>query len=496
MMSDYLRPPTDILVSLINADNGTILQAEDCLFGLPQPAVGAWHPRNTVIYVSLISRPTEHPVRLMYNRLAIQEALPAGVVPDFTQDGAQYVSELMERINTRLALSLSEADYVDAAIEEGVTTEPVELEVQITQSSLLFTGPLRIRLLPAEVTAPLSSLSQAIAVTQLGPLTGLLDSSTEVLTRAINLVNDVNFDDLDLSFGLVSGAGVDVTMGIRAGANSGHTGSVTVSYNRVDLDDLRRASSAIFLLGDETSLVSLLPAVSARWAARIGEADILDGTLPGFLYPMETESAEVVLQSDAQSKIYTGETTLVLKRQKIAIAGLPVKVLDTLELADLVTGQTIQGALLTRINTLNFSDLRAEVLDANYHRLSAEPVVGNECEITFSVKLGLPNYVPGTGFGTAFTGGAEFVYSRFTAESLVVAGAMGSLRKDTMLTTHDYAARLLASLGILFEPLDWLLASLPDSSARDASFELTASAESLTYQGSATAVLLAEPAGG
>ena len=487
MMSDYLKTPIEVLVSLINTDNGTVLRAEDCMFSVPQAALGTQHGRNTAIYVSLASRPSDPPVCLTYRRLDINKAIAADASMDFMQGGAEYVSELMEQINARFQINLGDTDYIDRALEETITAEPIALVIEISPNSLLFTGPLRILLLTAEVVTPLPFLSQAIVVTQLGGLSGLLDTPEQVLTRAVNLVNDVNFDDIDLRFGLVSSTGLDASIGIRAGANSGYTGAVNVSYSKANLEVISQAHSSLFLLDNQTTKVQLLPMLKNRWSARVGDADILDGVLSGFVFPLEAESNAIVIEADPQSKIYTGTTTVVVKRREIPISSLSVQILGTLEVLDLVASPNTQDAVLARANRLNTSDLRSAMLDANYHRLSADLIAGNECEITFSVKMGLPSYSPDTGAGTAFSGSAGFRYGRLAVETLVASSRMATASKDNMLTTHDYAARVLAKLGIPFEPADWLLVELPqpDPITHGMIFELVASSESLTYQGSA-----------
>jgi len=150
--SDFTKAPDQILVDLINADNGTALTTALIGFGVPTAATGGSPVRNTELEVSAkAGSGYKGSVVVQYNRLNIQDFVGVSATPDGLElpvgDATKY-SDLIPEINTALGVNLTEADYVDGDIGEwqGVPNEEKVITITITADSLCFIGSLTLTL--------------------------------------------------------------------------------------------------------------------------------------------------------------------------------------------------------------------------------------------------------------------------------------------------------------------------------------------------------------
>jgi len=150
--SDFTKAPDQIVIDLINADNGTALTTALLQLGLPTAATGGSPARNTELEVSAkAGSGYKGSVVVQYNRLQIQDFVKPGTFPDglnLPVGDAENFSDLIPEINTALGINLTAADYVDGPIGEweGTPNESKVITIPIAADSLCFLGSLQLTL--------------------------------------------------------------------------------------------------------------------------------------------------------------------------------------------------------------------------------------------------------------------------------------------------------------------------------------------------------------
>lgn len=155
--SDFTKAPDQILVDLINADNGTSLTTALIGFGVPTAATGASPARNTELEVSAKSGSGyKGSVVVLYNRLQIQDFVNSTDFPDGLSlpvgDATKY-SDLIPEINTALGINLTAADYVDGDIGvwQGTPNEQKVINIPMKADALCYLGTLQLTLVAEDI---------------------------------------------------------------------------------------------------------------------------------------------------------------------------------------------------------------------------------------------------------------------------------------------------------------------------------------------------------
>jgi hypothetical protein len=138
---DFTQPAASVLLAQINHDNNTSVTSDQIRFGqlAALPADDA-SGLNAMVYVaSLQGASFEGQEFIRYNRIDIS-TVPGQRSTQFTLGSALKVSQLLPQINAALALNLTVADIVDAALPfvEGGAAAAFSLE--IAASALLWCG--------------------------------------------------------------------------------------------------------------------------------------------------------------------------------------------------------------------------------------------------------------------------------------------------------------------------------------------------------------------
>lgn len=110
-MTDYTKSPRDIVVDLINADNGTHLVAADLAFGVPVATLQPGAERNTKLPITgLVARGYKSTVEVKYNRVDI-DSVPQGRSREFPFDQIVTVQDLVVAINAAYQINLTAEDF-------------------------------------------------------------------------------------------------------------------------------------------------------------------------------------------------------------------------------------------------------------------------------------------------------------------------------------------------------------------------------------------------
>ncbi len=114
ILTDFTRPVDEIIVELINYDNGTTLPLNGLIYGEPFELADA--PYNTMLVVT--AKPTLRwmgSITIRYNRVNLEDIL--GARPKFYDDGqATLISHLIPALNEAYELNLQPIDYIDGPL--------------------------------------------------------------------------------------------------------------------------------------------------------------------------------------------------------------------------------------------------------------------------------------------------------------------------------------------------------------------------------------------
>lgn len=126
-----------------------------------------------------------------------------------------------------------------------------------------------------------------------------------------------------ITFGLptaATGEGADrnTELGVTAAEGSGYTGDVVIRYNRLTFDQVVGNKDKDFLIGDATKIADLVDEINARYKINLTPADFVDGDLPTFTGDAG-ESHEFTLTANANSLIFIGSVTLLLRGEDVPL---------------------------------------------------------------------------------------------------------------------------------------------------------------------------------
>lgn len=145
-ISDLTRSNEQILIDLINHDNGTRFIVGDLMFEGPEPITDI--VRNTKIKVFGVGEKRAFgETTLTYRRIDIA-ALPGQFRLWINVKGHSFYRDIIPQINVLLGVNLKENDYVDETLPDIGPTEVgdyFEGELLVTQQNPIFIGKLTLR---------------------------------------------------------------------------------------------------------------------------------------------------------------------------------------------------------------------------------------------------------------------------------------------------------------------------------------------------------------
>lgn len=142
---DLTKPPEELVIDLINHDNGTQLTSAQLSFGIPELSNNI---HNTRILAT--AKPNSHlrgSVSISYNRIDIG-AIPNGRSTTFPITTEQKVSDLVPAIDAAYSLKLTPNDYIDGplpTLPHG-TGQMGSVDLVASPNSLVFINKLSLSL--------------------------------------------------------------------------------------------------------------------------------------------------------------------------------------------------------------------------------------------------------------------------------------------------------------------------------------------------------------
>lgn len=171
-MSDLTKIPKQVMIDLINTDNGSALTDALLDFGLPTAATGQTPARNTELTVTAkAGSGYTGSVVVTYNRLHLTTGIltPSGKDATFVAGDKLKIKDLIPELNALLNINLTDDDYVDGDLPTfvgGIPNEEHDVSVVAKADSLCYIGSLIFKLKSDEI-----ELSSVITITQLNGLT-------------------------------------------------------------------------------------------------------------------------------------------------------------------------------------------------------------------------------------------------------------------------------------------------------------------------------------
>lgn len=110
---DLTKSPKEIIVDLINLDNGTTLTADSLLLGTPVPSNNIRYNTSLVLTATSTLK-AQGSVTIKYNRKNLQDFTIAPNNLKFELGSATTISDLVDAINAEYSINLTSDDYVDA----------------------------------------------------------------------------------------------------------------------------------------------------------------------------------------------------------------------------------------------------------------------------------------------------------------------------------------------------------------------------------------------
>jgi hypothetical protein len=161
--SDFRKSPQQILLDLINNEEGSELTLSMVTFGVPTALIGQV---NTQIMVSAAQGSQfSGSVVVTYNRVNLG-SIPGNRSKLFSVGQATHISDLIPAINAAYQINLTSADYIDAPLPSfGQGQSTLNFQISAALGSLVYRGNVVL-----QITTGLIPLSSVITVTALNGL--------------------------------------------------------------------------------------------------------------------------------------------------------------------------------------------------------------------------------------------------------------------------------------------------------------------------------------
>lgn len=142
-ISDFTKDPHEIIVDLINNDNGTTLAANILSFSSPTATVSG-STRNTSVTIS--GTPTSgyvNNVDMQYDRINL------AVISNYFSSTVNvtsptHVSDLIPAINAQFKVNLTTDDYVNDVLGNPDSNGQIQVTIQAASQSLVYYGSLAL----------------------------------------------------------------------------------------------------------------------------------------------------------------------------------------------------------------------------------------------------------------------------------------------------------------------------------------------------------------
>ena len=170
MADNTLLPANELLLALINRDNGSALTLS--LVDLGAPAASQEVGKNTAVEVTAkAGSGYSGAVTVDYNRLNLQTDIAdvaTGVTLRFGLGNAESLADFVPEINAALGINLGADDYIDDDLPEfaGTPNEVQPASLDAAAGSLAYIGSLAFEIAGNDI-----ALSTVITVTNLSGLT-------------------------------------------------------------------------------------------------------------------------------------------------------------------------------------------------------------------------------------------------------------------------------------------------------------------------------------
>lgn len=136
---DYTKIPEQLVVDIINRDNGTSLKTDQLTFGKPELTLTGRY-NSKVKATAVVKKGLKGSTVIHYNRIDIGE-IPDGRSTLFKISSERTISDLIPAIDAAYKLKLTPNDYVDAQLPPNFDSiYPVDLVA--AEQSLIFVNKL------------------------------------------------------------------------------------------------------------------------------------------------------------------------------------------------------------------------------------------------------------------------------------------------------------------------------------------------------------------
>lgn len=143
---DLTKPPEQLVIELVNKDNGTSIKLGDLVFGIPELSNGKHNSR--VLATATPGSYYSGSVKINYNRVDISKVVK-GRSTIFNLTDETKLSDLIPDIDERYELRLTPNDYLDSdlPIFTGAdVTEELSVNLVANPKSLVFINSLKLTL--------------------------------------------------------------------------------------------------------------------------------------------------------------------------------------------------------------------------------------------------------------------------------------------------------------------------------------------------------------
>ena len=141
---DYTLPPEQLVIDLINNDNGTNFIPGQILFSTPKLIYNARHNTSVIVTASKDSYWTGT-TKLHYNRIDIKD-VTTGKSKVFKITTENNLSDLIPAIDARFKLKLTDADYIYVPLPLANDPEGLFVELEAAPTSLIFIERLTLKI--------------------------------------------------------------------------------------------------------------------------------------------------------------------------------------------------------------------------------------------------------------------------------------------------------------------------------------------------------------
>lgn len=316
--SDFTKSPAQVMVDLINAANPTLnLTVADVDFAEANQAQGSVRDTSTsvTIYASASDNRFVGQTDVFYDRISLDEVLAQDIAPFLRDLNVNNVLDLIPQMNARYGIQLGRSDLVstDLPLIYGIATIPV----LAGYTSLLFEGSGTIRV---QTYMP---LNLAVTITQLSELLWSAGQPTTV-TASQRICDQLNaqeflaaypFTPNSVSFGLpqaVAGAGFNTQVTMSAVPGEGYTGSIVLSYSRIDLSEILNPATVGLYIQGPFNMDLLAETINDEVGTFLQASDLEAVVLPANMQPYQSYTISVTASPDSLGWKGTGSFQLAL----------------------------------------------------------------------------------------------------------------------------------------------------------------------------------------